>query len=57
MWWSYLWVAIGSALGGASMGSMAVNDRFTLVCNIVALAAVAAIAIAILPRRRVAPTE
>ncbi len=48
---------IGSALGGISMGSMAVNDRFTLVCNIVALAAVTAIAIVILPRRRVAPTD
>jgi uncharacterized protein len=48
---------IGSALGGVSMGSMAVNDRFTLICNIAALAAVGAIGIAILPRRRVARME
>jgi uncharacterized protein len=48
---------IGSALGGVSMGSMAINDRFTLVCNVVALAVVAAIAIVILPRTRAAPTE
>jgi uncharacterized protein len=48
---------IGSALGGVSMGSMAVNDRFTLVCNIAALAAVVVIAIAVLPRGRLARTE
>jgi uncharacterized protein len=48
---------IGSALGGVSMGSMAVNDRFTLICNIAALVAVAAIAIVILPRGRVARIE
>jgi uncharacterized protein len=48
---------IGSALGGVSMGSMTGNDRFTLICNIAALAAVVAIAIVIFPRRRVARTE
>ena len=35
---------IGNALGGVSMASMAINDRFTLVSNVVALLAVAAIA-------------
>jgi uncharacterized protein len=48
---------IGSGLGGLSMGSMALSDRFTLITNIAALAAVAAIAIVTLPRRRVAGTE
>ncbi len=43
---------IGSTLGGISMGSMTINDRFTLVSNLVALAAVAAVALAALPRRR-----
>ena len=37
---------IGSTLGGISMGSMAINDRFTLISNLLALAAVAAVAIA-----------
>jgi uncharacterized membrane protein YraQ (UPF0718 family) len=37
---------IGNGFGGMSMGSMAINDRFTLVTNVVALAAVAAIALA-----------
>lgn len=44
---------IGSTFGGASMGSMAINDRFTLISNIVALAAVVAVALAALPRRSV----
>jgi uncharacterized membrane protein YraQ (UPF0718 family) len=43
---------IGNTLGGVSMGSMAINERFTLVSNIVAIAAVAALAIAALPRKR-----
>jgi uncharacterized protein len=42
---------IGSEFGGASMGSMAINDRFTLISNIAALAAVIAVALAALPRR------
>lgn len=42
---------IGNALGGVSMASMAMNDRFTLVSNAVALAAVAAIAVAAAGRR------
>ena len=42
---------IGSTFGGASMGSMAINDRFTLISNVVALGAVAAVALAALPRR------
>jgi uncharacterized membrane protein YraQ (UPF0718 family) len=37
---------IGSTLGGAAMGSMAINDRFTLITNIVAIAAVLVVAIA-----------
>lgn len=37
---------IGSTRGGMAMGSMAINDRFTLVSNIVALAAVAVVALA-----------
>lgn len=45
---------IGSTLGGVSMGSMVLNDRFTLVSNIVALAAVVAVALAALPRKRTA---
>ncbi|MGA8576518.1 MAG: permease [Candidatus Cybelea sp.] len=45
---------IGSTLGGVTMGSMAINDRFTLVSNVVALAAVVAVAIAALPRKRTA---
>ncbi|MGC1380325.1 MAG: permease [Candidatus Baltobacteraceae bacterium] len=43
---------IGNELGGVSMGSMVLNDRFTLVSNLLALAAVAAIAIVAMPRRR-----
>ncbi len=39
---------IGSTFGGMSMGSMAINDRFTLVSNVVGLAAVAAVALAAL---------
>ena len=45
---------IGSTLGGVTMGSMAINDRFTLVSNVIALAAVVAIALAALPRKRAA---
>ena len=41
-------------IGGISMGSMAINDRFTLFSNLVALAAVAAVAVAALPRGRTA---
>jgi uncharacterized protein len=37
---------IGNRLGGISMGSMAINDRFTLISNIVGLAAIAAVAAA-----------
>jgi uncharacterized protein len=44
--------AIGTPVGGSVMGSMALNDRFTLVSNIVALAAIAAIAVVTIPRRR-----
>jgi uncharacterized membrane protein YraQ (UPF0718 family) len=42
---------IGSTLGGVSMGSMAINDRFTLISNVVALAAVVAVALAALARK------
>jgi uncharacterized membrane protein YraQ (UPF0718 family) len=43
---------IGAPGGAMAMGSMAINDRFTLISNMVALAAVAALAIvALLPRR------
>jgi uncharacterized membrane protein YraQ (UPF0718 family) len=45
---------VGSTLGGVSMGSMTINDRFTLISNLVALAAVAAVAIAALPSKRTA---
>jgi uncharacterized protein len=45
---------IGNATGGVSMGSMALNDRFTLISNIVAIAAVCAVAIAALPRKQTA---
>ena len=45
---------IGRTAGGASMGSMALNDRFTLISNLVAIAAVAAVAIAALPRKQTA---
>lgn len=43
---------VGNALGGVSMASMAINDRFTLVSNLVALAAVVVLAITVLPRKR-----
>lgn len=47
--------AIGSAPGAATMGSMAVNDRFTLISNLVAIAAVVAVALlGVLPRNRTA---
>ena len=44
--------AIGNSFGAMEMGSMALNDRFTLVANVVALAAVLVLAIAVLSRRR-----
>ncbi|MBV8068164.1 MAG: permease [Candidatus Eremiobacteraeota bacterium] len=44
---------IGST-GGMAMGSMAINDRFTLISNIVAIGAVVAVTLAALPRKRVA---
>ncbi|HZV77786.1 MAG TPA: permease [Candidatus Babeliales bacterium] len=37
---------IGSAFGGVSMGSMAINDRFTLVSNLAALLMVVAVGLA-----------
>jgi uncharacterized membrane protein YraQ (UPF0718 family) len=43
---------IGSTLGGVGMGSMVINDRFTMVSNVIAIAAVIAVAIAALPGRR-----
>lgn len=43
---------VGASGGGMTMGSMAVNDRFTLISNVLALAAVAALAIAARLRRR-----
>jgi uncharacterized protein len=43
---------IGTPIGGSVMGSMAINDRFTLVSNILALIAIAAIAVVTIPRRR-----
>ncbi|HMF29557.1 MAG TPA: permease, partial [Candidatus Cybelea sp.] len=42
---------IGSTLGGTAMGSMAMNDRFTLIANIVSIAAVLVVAIAARRRR------
>jgi uncharacterized membrane protein YraQ (UPF0718 family) len=42
---------IGSTFGGVAMGSMAINDRFTLISNMVGIAAVIAVAIAALPRK------
>jgi len=44
--------AIGNSIGAMEMGSMALNERFTLVANVVALAAVLVLAIAVLSRRR-----
>jgi hypothetical protein len=38
---------IGNAAGGMSEASMAINDRFTLISNLVGLAAVAALAVAV----------
>ncbi len=43
---------IGRTTGGMSMGSMALNDRFTLISNVLALIAVAAIALVAIPYRR-----
>jgi len=45
---------IGSTVGGVAMPSMTINDRFTLISNLVAIAAAAAVALAALPRRRTA---
>jgi uncharacterized membrane protein YraQ (UPF0718 family) len=45
---------IGSTFGGVSMGSMALSDRFTLIANLVGIVAVAAVAVAALPRKRTA---
>jgi uncharacterized protein len=45
---------IGSVPGGIAMGSMAINDRFTLISNLIAIAAVIVVALAALPRKRVA---
>jgi uncharacterized protein len=45
---------IGSTLGGVAMGSMTINDRFTLISNVIALLAVVAVAIAASPRKRTA---
>jgi len=45
---------IGSSFGSVSMGSMALNDRFTLAANVLALIAVAAVALAALRRKRTA---
>jgi uncharacterized membrane protein YraQ (UPF0718 family) len=43
---------VGATGGGMTMPSMALNDRFTLISNVVALAAVVALALAaLLPRR------
>lgn len=39
-------LAIGGAFGGVSMGSMAINERFTLISNLIGIAAVVAIAFA-----------
>jgi uncharacterized membrane protein YraQ (UPF0718 family) len=39
-------LAIGGALGGVSMGSMAISDRFTLISNLVGIAAAIAVALA-----------
>ena len=36
---------IGSDGGGMTMGSMAINDRFTLISNIIAVAAVVVVAL------------
>jgi uncharacterized protein len=43
---------IGSTFGGVAMGSMAINDRFTLISNIAGIIAVAALALAAIPRKR-----
>ncbi len=43
---------VGATGGGMTMPSMALNDRFTLISNVVALAAVFAVAIAGLSRKR-----
>lgn len=43
---------IGSTFGGMAMGSMAINDRFTLVSNIASLVAVVAVALAALSAKK-----
>jgi uncharacterized protein len=45
---------VGNMAGATTMGSMAINDRFTLISNLVAVAAVVAVALAALPRKRMA---
>lgn len=45
---------IGNGFGGVGMASMAMSDRFTLISNAVAIAAVIIVAFAALPRRRTA---
>jgi uncharacterized membrane protein YraQ (UPF0718 family) len=45
--------AMGNELGGASMGSMVLNDRFTLVANIAALLFLAALALVVFIHRQV----
>jgi len=37
---------LGQVFGGASMGSMTLNDRFTVASNVIAIVAVAGVAIA-----------
>jgi uncharacterized membrane protein YraQ (UPF0718 family) len=46
---------MGGAFGGASMGSMALNDRFTLISNLVAVVAVLAVAVASQRAAKVSP--
>ncbi|MBV9719952.1 MAG: permease [Candidatus Eremiobacteraeota bacterium] len=43
---------VGSTSGAPHMGSMSLNDRFTLISNTIALAAVGALAFAASPRKR-----
>jgi uncharacterized membrane protein YraQ (UPF0718 family) len=43
--------AIGNELGGITMGSMAISDRFTVVSNVVAIGATIAIAVVVSPFR------
>lgn len=43
---------VGSAMGGGEMGSMALNDRFTLISNLVGIAAAIAVGVAAAGARR-----